>query len=271
MRQRACSTLTLACLSLLPLSPAAQPQQNQAADRINLARGTYYTPTANGLDSFHCTASMDWKDSVTRFAGKDAQANSAFLAYVDTVHLSVSDNLHAAGSLQWTSATTPPEAIQPNVEQVRNGLQRMFTGFFETWNPYMNGEMVPSPDAATTITQVGDTLKLHQQSGPMAIDEFLDKNLLLTRIHVSGSEMEVVAFPTYIDTPDGRVVSSVRSTIRQPPTAPPVEITMAATYTRVQGFRLPSKVTFEVQNVGTFVLNLSECTVNASAKSPIKP
>jgi hypothetical protein len=261
--------LTLACLSLLQLSPAAQ--QKQAADRLILARGTYYTPTANGLDSFHCAASMDWKDYLTRIAGKDVQANSAFLAYVDTVHLSVSDDLHAAGSLQWTAATAPPEAIKPNIEQVRDGLQRMFTGFFETWNPYMNGDMVPSPDASTTITQVGDGMKLHQQSGAMAVDESVDKNLLLTQIHVSGSAMDVVAFPTYIDTPDGRVVSSIRSTIRQPPTAPPVEVTLAATYTRVQSFRLPSKVTFQVQNVGTFVLNLSECTVKISAKSAIKP
>ena len=275
MRKLACSALTLACLSLLQLSSAAQQnqaaQQNTPADRLMLARGTYYTPTANGLDSFHCAASMDWKDYITRIAGKNLQANTAFLAYVDTVHLSVSDDLNAAGSLQWTAATAPPEAIKPNIEQVRDGLQKMFTGFFETWNPYMNGTMVPSPDASTTITPVGDGMKLHQQSGPMAIDESIDKNLLLTQIHVSGSAMDVVAFPTYIDTPDGRVIASVRSTIRQPPTAPPVVITMAATYTKVQAFRLPSKVTFEVQNAGTFVLNLSACTVKTSSKSAIKP
>jgi hypothetical protein len=269
MRKLACSVLTLACLSFLHLSSTAQ--QNTPAYRLTLARGTYYTPTANGLDSFHCAASMDWKDYVTRFAGKDVQANSAFLAYVDTVHLSVSDDLQGAGSLQWTAATAPPEAIKPNVAQVRDGLEHMFTGFFQTWNPYMNGSMVPSPDASTTITQVGDGMKLHQQSGPMAVDESVDKNLLLTQIHVTGSEIEVVAFPTYIDTPEGRVVSSVRSTIRQPPTAPPIEVTMAATYTKVQTFRLPSRVTFEVQNVGTFVLNLSACTVKTSSKSAIKP
>jgi hypothetical protein len=273
MRKLACSLLTLACLSLLQLSPRAQQaaQQKQAADKLILARGTYYTPTANGLDSFHCAASMDWKDYITRIAGKDLQANSAFLAYVDTVHLSVSDDLKGSGSLQWTAATAPPQAIQPNVQQVRDGLEKMFSGFFQTWNPYMNGTMVPSPDPSTTITPVGDGMNLHAQSGGMAVDESVDKNLLLTQIHVSGSAMDVVAFPTYLDTPDGRVVASVRSTIRQPPTAPPVVITMAATYTRVQSFQLPAKLTFEVQNVGTFVLNLSACTVKASSKSAIKP
>jgi hypothetical protein len=269
MRRHSWTLLTLSTLALFALSSEAQ--QNRPADRLALARALYYTPTANGLISFRCTASMDWKDVLIRFGGKDVPANNALLAYLDTVHLSVADDLHGAGTLEWAAATTPPEAIQPNIEQLRGGLEQMFHGFFQTWNPYMNGTMVPAPDASTLVTQVGEETKLHAASGGFTLDELFDKNLLLTQVHVVATAMEVVAYPTYIDTTDGRVVSAIRSTVRQPPTAPPVEITIASTYAKVQTFRLPSMLSFQVQNVGTFVLSLSECAVKTSSKSAIQP
>jgi len=269
MRKLACIVLILCPIALLPLTCAAQ--QNSAASRLAFARATYYTPTNSGLNSFHCTASMDWKDLLTRFSGADVPADSPLLAYLDTVQLSVNDDLRGNGSLQWTAATEPPVALQPSVQKLRGGLEQMFSGFFQTWNVYMNGSMVPVPDSSTTVTEVGDGVKLHGDTASMSIDELFDKNLLLTQAHVTQPSMDVVAYPTYIDTPDGRVISSIRSTIHQPPTAPPIEVTISTTYSEVQTFRLPAQLTFAVQNVGTFILNLSECKVQTSSKSAVKP
>jgi hypothetical protein len=193
------------------------------------------------------------------------------LVYLSTVHLSVTDNLRGAGDLEWVDATAAPDAMKANIDAMHSGLEQMFSGFFQSWNPYMNGTMVPAPDATTIVTQVGDEIKLHAESNTFALDELLDKNLLLTQVHVVTPGTDVFAYPTYADTPDGRLVSSVRSTVRQPPSAPPLEVTMSATYAKVQSFRLPATVSFEVKNVGTFVLNLSACTVQTSSKSAIKP
>ena len=83
-------------------------QDKADRDRLTLARAQYYTPTASGLKSFHCDASIDWKAMLTRFGRADVPDDNPALKFLGTVHLAISDDLRGAGSLQWTSTTDVP-------------------------------------------------------------------------------------------------------------------------------------------------------------------
>jgi hypothetical protein len=286
------TTCTLLCSAVLAAAPAARsqtptappastppsttaatppkpatPAPSAANTKFMSARALYYTPTAQGLKSFKCTVAFDWKDFLSRYAnGADIKDDNPFLQYLRTATLSITDDLNGDGHLDWTTSATPPAGKEDAVNQMKHGMEQMMVGFFSSWNAYMNGNMVPIPDATTTITETPNGFRMHAAAQGTEVTEQFDKNLLLTEAHVVQPTNDVFAYPTYTDTPDGRIVSAVRTVFRQPPTAPPAELNINITYTPVQGFRLPSDLSYELKNVGSFEFKFSDCSVQTTTK-----
>jgi hypothetical protein len=261
----------LCAAALLSVTPGALRAQTTSPNtKLLSARALYYTPTTQGLKSFHCTVDFDWKDFLTRYSGADVKDDSPYLQYLRTIHLAVSDELSGDGKLEWTTSSATPEGKADAVAKIRDGMQQMMVGFFSSWNGYMNGNMVPAPDATTTVTENGDVLRLHAAAETTEVTELFDKNLLLTEAHVVQPASDVLAYPTYVDTPDGRVISSIRTVFRQPPTAPPAELNIRVSYTPVQNFRIPDTLSYELKNVGSFEFKFSACSVETTRKAPDK-
>ena len=267
--RKSCALLSLAAtFAVAPLF--ARAQTAPANTRLSSARALYYTPTVQGLKSFRCTVNFDWKDFLTRFSGADVNDDNLLLQHLRTVHLSVSDNLNGDGHLDWATTGTPPAGKEDSIAKMKNGMEQMMVGFFSSWNAYMNGNMVPLPDATTTVTENGDGIKMHATAEGTEVTELFDKNMLLTEAHVVQPTSDVFAYPTYDDTPDGRVISAIRTVYRQPPTAPPAELNIRVSYAPVQGFRLPETLSYELKNVGAFVFKFSACYVQKTDKAPDK-
>lgn len=286
---RACRIMTrmtsrtscaLLCLAgVLASAPSCVRAQNAPANtakntptntRFMAARALYYTPTVQGLKSFRCNVDFDWKDFLTRYSGSDVKDDNPVLQHLRTVHLTVSDDLNGDGHLEWTTSGAPPAGKEDSIAKMKDGMQQMMVGFFTSWNAYMNGNMVPLPDSTTTITESADGFTLHAASGGADVTELFDKNLLLTDAHVVQTASDVHAYPTYTDTPDGRIVSAIRLVYRQPPTAPPAELNIQVAYAPVESFRLPAQLDYELKNVGSFEFKFSACSVATTQKAPDK-
>ena len=196
---------------------------------------------------------------LTRLTGVDIPDDSPVLKYLQTVHLSVADELRGRGTLDWSEASAPPEGKEASMKQMQNGLQQSVSGFFQSWNAYMNGSMVPLPDSSLTVTEAGEGVHLSGAAKEMKIDEDFDKNTVLTRALVVSPAIKVVALPTYAETTDGLILTSVQSTINQPPTAPPIEATFRIEYAKVDSFQLPSHIVLDIRNIGIIELAFSGC------------
>jgi hypothetical protein len=272
------AALPLAILTLAPLAARSQssaaapphPASSAGTAKLTAARALYYTPTTQGLQSFRCTVDFDWKDMLTRYSGATVPDDNPFLQYLRSIHLAISDDLRGAGQLEWTTAISPPASQEDSAAKMKEGMQQMMTGFFSSWNAYMNGNMVPAPDSTTTVTETTDGLRMHASAPEADVTELFDKNMLLTEAHVVQPGSDVFAYPTYTNTPDGRVVSAIRTVYRQPPTAPPAELTLNISYAPVQSFRLPETLSYELKNIGAFAFKFSACSVQTAAKAAAK-
>lgn len=253
------------------LVSSSQAQQNNAADRLLSARALYYTPTTAGLTSFQCSVGFDWKEFLTSASGKEILDDNPMLVYLNATKLSVFDQLRRSGSLQWTNEAKIPDGLDASIAQMRTGMITMFGGFFQSWNAYMNGSMVPAPDSKMIVAPDGPGVQLHSKADGYDVTEKFDKNMLLTVAHVITSDADIEAYPTYIDTPDGRIISIIHSLYHQPATAPAMEINVATLYTKVDGFQLPSDLKYEVKNVAAFHFTLTGCEVNKASSSTAKP
>jgi hypothetical protein len=247
--------LCLACTTLLA-------QYKDPRVRLTAAHALYYTPTASGLKSFHCDAAIDWKSMLTRLSGVNVSDDNPALKFLQTVHLSVDDELKGDGSLGWTSESDAPRDKAAAIKQIQDGLKTSVAGFFQTWNVYMNGSMVPIPDSTVTLTNSGDGVHLNGTSEGSSFDEDFDKNMLLTEVRVVNPNMKVLAKPTYAPTPDGLLVSAVASQVSQPSTAPPAEAIFRIDYVKVETFQIPSRVVFDVKNTGVIEIAFNSCRVS---------
>jgi len=253
--------LAVSCLFCAPLLA----QDRSARDRLFSAHAQYYTPTVSGLKSFHCDAAIDWKAMLTHSGVADVPDDNPGLKYLQTVHLSVADELRGRGSLDWSSPGAPPQGKEEAMMQTKEGLQTSIAGFFQAWNAYMNGSMVPVPDGSVNVTTSGDGgVHLSGLSKETKFDEDFDKNMLLTQVHVDSPSIKVVAIPTYVSTPDGLVVSAVRSLVNQPPSAPQVEATFRIEYAKVDSYQIPSRIVLDIKNTGVIDFGLSACQVSVA-------
>jgi hypothetical protein len=208
---------------------------------------------------------------LTRLSGVNIPDDNPALKFLQTVHLSVDDKLRGNGSLGWTQEIDPPQDKAAAIKQIQDGLQTSVSGFFQTWNVYMNGSMVPVPDATLTITKAGDGVHLSGLSGGSTFDEDFDRNMLLTQVRVVNPNMNVLATPTYASTPDGLLISAVASQISQPPTAPPAGAIFSIEYVKVDSFQIPSRVIFDVKNTGVIEIAFKSCVVSLAdwARKPL--
>ncbi len=253
----------LACLALAGLSCVALfAQEKSARDRLAAAHAQYYTPTASGLKSFRCDTTIDWKGMLSRMTGSEIPDDNPGLKYLNAVHLSISDDLHGKGSLEWSDGSGPPQGKEDALKQTREGMQEAVSGFFQTWNAYMNGSMVPLPDSTVAITPSGEGLHLSGKANELQIDEDFDKNMLLTQALVEGPAIRVLARPSYASTTDGLLVSSVQSQVHQPPTAPEVDISYQIEYAKVDSFQIPTHIVLDIKNMSVIELRLNNCQVS---------
>lgn len=239
-------------------------QDKSARDRLFAAHALYYTPTASGLKSFRCEAAIDWKAMLTRLSGTEIRADNPALKYLQTVNLFVVDQLKGKGSLEWNDTSAPPEGKEAAMKQMRDGLQTMVGGFFQSWNAYMNGSMVPLPDNSVEITTAGAGIHLHATPNNATFDEDFDKDMLLTQAVVVTPQLRVVAIPTYVRTEDGLVVSTVSSRVNQPPSAAPMDVTFRVEYAKAVSFQIPSHVVYDIKNVGVIEIAFNACEASVA-------
>lgn len=237
-----------------------------AADALARARSLYYTPVNQGLRSLHCEVHFAWKDFMQKAANQQIPDTDPRLKYLQSVALSVDDDLQGSGELHWQAPAPPPDGTEDSVGKIRDGMRQMWAGFFQSWNSFMTGDLITvDPQSKVERTASGFHVAT-RESGGLAEEQF-DPNLVLTSVHISTSTLESTIHPTFAPGPQGLLVTAIRSSYQQPPSAPPTEVTMGLRYSAVNNFQLPSELNVAV-GPAQFSFQLVNCTVQTQITQP---
>lgn len=250
------------CVGLLAPTLIAQNAASSPAIVFSKARALYYTPVDAGLQSFHCDVSFDWKTFMQKATHQPVPDDDARLRYLRTIQLSVDDDLRSAGELHWVAPSPAPEGTEDSVGKMREGVQQMWSGFFQSWNSYATGNMV-TLDATSNVerTPNGYHVRAHTNAG-LAEEQYDDK-LLLQTVHVSTPTLDSVVSPGFTASPQGMLVTSIRSTYKQPPGTEATEVLMRVSYAPVGTFQLPSELSLTV-GAANFDFHLGNCTAKSA-------
>ncbi len=256
---------TALCGFLLSLmvSPRQFAGQNATgsppAAALAKARGLYYTPVDSGLKSFHCDVGFDWKEFIQKASNQAVPDDDSRLKYLKTIQMSIDDDLHGGGELHWSAPAPAPEDAEASVGKIREGMQQVWSGFFQSWNSFATGDLV-TLDARATTERTSDGYHVAVRTGPGLAEELYDSNLLLKTVRVTTPTLESIITPTFSPSAHGLLLTAVSSSYKQPPTAQPVEVTMKVGYATVGTFQLPSELSVSV-GPANFDYHLVNCTV----------
>ncbi len=251
---------SISALCILSSTMYAQETRSPAA-AFSKARALYDTPVDRGLQSFTCDVAFDWKDFLVKATSAPVQDTDERLAYLRSIHLTISDDLNGAGTLHWAAPTTAPDASEDSIAKLRTGFEALWSGFFQSWNGFATGEMVSPPggNAAIERTTEGFTV-IARENGKLAEQRY-SRDLRLESLHMVTPSLDSAMTLTFTETAQGLVLASMQSVDRQPPSAAPVQVATTVQYASVNGFQLPSAVTIDVAGTARFAFQLSGCTV----------
>lgn len=248
----------LCCSVACSLSVCGQTTPQPAAV-LAKARSLYYTPIDAGLKSFHCDVSFDWKDFIQKASNQPVAEDDARLKYLKTIQLSVDDELRGTGELHWNAPSPPPDSTEESVAKIRGGMQQIWSGFFQSWNGFITGDLLLL-DAKATVERTSDGYHVAVRTGPSLAEEVFDSNLLLKTVQVTTPTLESVLSPEFTPSPGGLLVTTIASSYKQPPSTVATEVKMSIVYARVGTYQLPSELRVAV-GPANFAYHLGICTV----------
>lgn len=176
-----------------------------------------------------------------------------------TIQLSVDDDLHGPGEMHWTAPKPAPEGTEDSVDKVRGGMQQLWSGFFQSWNAYLSGDLL-SLDPRSGVERTPAGFHVSTRSGDSGAEELFSEQLVLQSVHVTTARLESTMLPAFTPSAQGLLLTSLRSSYQQPPGAEPTKVETGIHYAPVNGFQLPSDVTISV-GPANFDFQLGNCTV----------
>src|SRR5579875_1604184 len=253
----ASAVASLLCAAALQAQTRPSPS---AEVEFSKARSLYYTPVDAGLRGFHCEVTFDWKAFLQKASNQPVADTDERLAYLRTIQLSVDDTLRGTGELHWQAPSPAPEGAEDSVGKIRDGIQGLWAGFFQSWNGFITGDMM-TEDAKATFEHTPAGFHLSARNGPGLAEEQYDNKLLLQTVHVTTPNLDSLQTPTFSPSARGLLITGLKTTYRQPPSSPPTDVAMQISYAPVGAFELPSELQITVGPAG-FDFRLANCTVD---------
>lgn len=229
-----------------PAQLAAKPLDKKTV--LQKALQTYYILENQGLKSFQCVVQPDWKKFMDSQAEKPGTEDPR-LPMLSPVQYSVAVDNQA--DPQITPIRPAGGTPDSSVDGMVAGAQRAILGFFQSWDSMVLSSLFsPSEEDSYTLSEQPDGYKLAEIAGEQHIELSLTKDFVLTTMHVTAPGVVISIYPKYTKIDKGLLLmTSFDDDINNGSQKVNVQIQ----YQTIEGFQLPSKVSYLVTFSGQAV------------------
>lgn len=236
-------------LIIIALTVSAHPRPQQAPTNqefLSRARNTYYSLEKKGFKGFTAAVEPNWEVIL------GDTATPASLKVFHAVQFSMTVDANAAVTV--THEVGPNAAkpeLQPTVNRIHADVQRLVSGFFNTWRTFMVNS--PFPDAEFQLENQEKQHKVFYatQSGKVSIT--MTDDLVITEWHIVGPTAKRTVKPQFQKTADGLLLTGYQGTFE--PIGPGIKTTLDfhIEYQDAGGMKVPYKVSFTGMHGNEFV------------------
>lgn len=238
-------TRALGCpLIILALTVSTVPGDQLAAksyavspDVLSQARSAYYSLTRKGFKGFTATVEPNWEVILAQ------TATPASLKIFRAVRFSIVVDANGAVTVshEVDSDARNPE-LQPVVNRIHNDVQRLVTGFFNTWRIFVVNSPFPETDNQIKIENADKQYHLSYttQSGNVTIA--MTRDFLITEWKFSGPTVKRTVKPQFQKTVDGFLLTGYQGTFEPIGDGIKTTLDFHIEYQDVDGMKVPQKV-----------------------------
>ena len=221
----------------LTVSLYAGDQVATNQDMVGQARSAYYSLTRKGFKGFTATIEPNWEVILAHTATPEN------LKVFRAVRFSMVVDANGAVTVHHeVGANAAKPKLQPVVKQIHNDVQRLVSGFFNTWQMFMVGS--PFPETANQIKIENPNkqyrLSYTMQSGGVMI--MMTGDFLITEWNFSGPRAKRTVKPHFQKTVDGFLLTSYQGVFEPIGDGIKTTLDINIEYQDVSGIKLPHKV-----------------------------
>ncbi|HEY1525738.1 MAG TPA: hypothetical protein VGH51_05825 [Candidatus Angelobacter sp.] len=211
-----------------------------AKETIKNARSSYYALKSQGLKTFQCEVTPDWRKFLENTDKKPLSATDPRLQKFGGLRFSVA--IDQQGQSTITPFMANGDAIDPSLSQMIDGLKQMLSGFYQTWTALVFTNPFPESDSGTTLKQEGDNFRLLSKDGSSDVEILLNKDYAIIEMRVTSTGSKIIMLPKFERTAKGLLLTDIDSDINDGQQ----KVLLGITYQNVQGLNLPGHASFKI-------------------------
>ncbi len=227
----------LSSLFIIPaLTAAVYPQQQPATkqDVITATRTAYYSLARKGFKGFAATIEPNWEVILAQ------TATPANLKVFRAVQFSMVVDENGAVTVTHEAGANAPSAEVVN--RIHYDVQRLVTGFFNTWRIFMVASPLRETENQIKIENQGKEYRLSYttQSGQVTIA--MTDELLIKETTFSGATLKRTVKPQFQTTADGFLLTDYKQTTEPVGNGIKTTLEFHIQYQDLNGLKVPQKV-----------------------------
>ena len=228
-------------LTIVALTTSVYPDKQSPAtqDVISQTRNAYYSLSRKGFKGFTATIEPNWEVILAQ------TATPANLKIFRAVQFSMV--VDANGTVTVThevGADAAKPDLQPTVNRIHYDIQRLVTGFFNTWRIFAVNSPFPETASDFRIENAGKHYRVSYttQSGEVTIA--MNNDLLMTEWNLSAPTLKRTVKPKFQKTVDGLLLTGYHGVFE--PVGPGIKTTLdfQIEYQDSDGMKVPRKLRF---------------------------
>jgi hypothetical protein len=237
MRKLARALSSLLTILALTVSVYAGDQVATNQNVIGQARSAYYSLTRKGFKGFTATVEPNWEVILAHTATPEN------LKLFRAVRFSMAVDANGAITVRHEAgANAAKPEFQPVVNKIHYDVERLLTGFFNTWRMFMVGSPFPESENQIKIENPGKQYRLFHsmQSGEVMI--MMTGDFLITEWNLSGPRAKRTVKPHFQKTADGFLLTSYQGVFEPIGDGIKTTLDFNIEYQDISGIKLPHRV-----------------------------
>jgi hypothetical protein len=228
----------LAMLALtLSVFPHEQSPANQ--DVIGQARAGYYSLAKKGFKGFTATIEPDWEVILAQ------TATPGNLKMFRAIQFSMVVDANGAVTVTHeVGADAAKPDLLPTVNRIHYDIQRLVTGFFNTWRIFSVNSPFPETADDVKIENEGKQYRVSYPTQSGVVTIAMNSDLLLTEWSLAAPTVKRTVKPKFQKTVDGLLLTGYHGVFE--PTGPGIKTTLdfQIEYQDAGGMKVPRKLRF---------------------------
>jgi hypothetical protein len=214
----------------VPAYPRQQSTTNH--DVITRARTTYYSLARKGFKGFSATVEPNWEVILAQ------TATSANLKVFRAVRFSMVVDENGAVTLSHEVGPNAPSAEVVN--KIRYDVQRLVTGFFNTWRIFVVSSVFP--ETQIKIENAGKQYRLLYTTPSGEVTIAMTDDLLIKEWNLSAPTVKRTVKPQFQKTAEGLLLTDYKQTFEPVGDGIKTTLDVHIQYQDLNGMKVPQKV-----------------------------